>query len=235
MKEKETIIKTRTANSNELHTYVLSEPLDEARVAKVEINADDGNLMIDQLNNGEPVLVSGTLQYFKKQGPPARTLEVKDGQMNFTIRGSRSQRPWIRFPWSACNAAHEWRIHLNPTVSMDLLAHSGGGNVKLDLAGTTLTSLSAVTGGGNIDVILPDILTDLNADINAGAGNVTVQLPGGIEARIHAESGLGKVVVDSGFKKIAEKTYQSDGYDEANKKVTIKATSGLGNVTISSR
>ena len=227
-------MKTKT-NSNQLLTYLLSEPLDGARIANVQIIADDGNLTIDQLTSGEPVLVSGQLQYFEKQGPPSRSLEVKDGQMNFTIRGSRSQRPWIHFPWSACNAAHEWRIHLNPTILMDLLAHSGGGNVKLDLAGTTLTSITAATGGGNIDVILPELLTDLNADINTGAGNVTIQLPGGVEARIHAESGLGKVIVDSKFKKIAEKTYQSDGYGEAAQKVAIEATSGVGDVTISSR
>jgi hypothetical protein len=228
-------MKTRTANSNELLTYVLAEPLPEARIAKVEIKADDGNLMIDQLTNGEPVLASGSLQYFEKQGPPSRTLEVKDGQVNLTIRGSRAQRPWFHLPWSACNGAHEWQIHLNPAISMDLLTHSGGGNIKLDLAGTTITSLSAVTGGGNIDVILPDILTNLDVDVNTGAGNATVQLPGGVEARIHASSGLGKVIIDPRFKKIAEKTYQSDGYEESAQKVAIEATSGVGNVTISIR
>lgn len=228
-------MKTKTASSRDLLTYLLSEPLHEVGKADVQIIADDGNLTIDPLTSGESVLVSGQLQYFEKQGPPARTLEVKDGQMNFTIQGGRSQRPWIRFPWAACNAAHEWRIHLNAAILIALLAHSGGGNVKLDLAGTFLNSLSAATGGGNIDVILPELLTDLNADINTGAGNLTIQLPGGVEARIHAESGLGKVIVDQRFKKIAEKTYQSDGFDNADKKVTIKATSGLGNVTISIR
>src|SRR5512135_1320755 len=103
-------MKTQNARSNELLTYVLSEPLHEARKANVQIIADDGNLTIDRLTNGEPVLASGHLQYFEKQGPPARTLEVKDGQMNLIIRGSRSQRPWFHFPWSACNTAHEWRI-----------------------------------------------------------------------------------------------------------------------------
>lgn len=228
-------MKTRTANSNELLTYTLSEPSNGAKKAKVQIIADDGNLTIDSLITSEPVLVSGQLQYFEKQGPPARTVDFKDGQINLTIQGSRSQKPWIHFPWSACNAAHEWRVHLNPAISIDLPAQSGGGNIRLDLAGTTLTSLTAVTGGGNIDVILPHTLTSLDADIKTGAGNLTIQLPGGVDARIQAESGLGKVIVDSVFKMIAEKTYQSDGYDTAIHKVLIKATSGVGNVTISTR
>ena len=228
-------MKTKNARSNELLTYVLSEPLPEARIANVQIIADNGSLTIDRLTSGEPNLASDQLQYFEKQGPPTQTLDVKDGQANLTVRGSRSERPWIRLPWAACNGAHEWQIHLNPDISMDLLAHSGGGNIRLDLAGTTLTNLSAATGGGNIDVILPELLTDLDVEVETGAGNATVQLPGGVEARIHASSGLGKVIVDSGFKLIAEKTYQSDGYDNADKKVSIKTTSGAGNVTISTR
>ncbi len=228
-------MKTRTANSDELLTYVLSEPQPEARKANVQIIADDGNLTIDQLTNGEPVLASGTLQYFEKQGPPSRTLEVKDGHANLTVRGSSTKQPWFRLPWAACNGAQEWHIHLNPDVSLDLLAHSGGGNVKVDLSGMALTSLSADTGGGNIEVVLPDILADLDVDTKTGAGNVTIQLPCGSEARVHASSGLGKVIVDPRFKKIAEKTYQSDGYDNAALKVAIEATSGAGNVTISTR
>ena len=74
-------MKTKNANSNELLTYVVSEPLHEAKKASVQIIADDGNLTIDQLTNADQVLVSGHLQYFAKQGPPARALEVKDGQI----------------------------------------------------------------------------------------------------------------------------------------------------------
>jgi hypothetical protein len=227
-------MKTQTA-SNELLTYDLSEPLPEARKAKVQIIADDGNLTIDQLNHGEQYLASGELQYFVKQGPPSRSLEVKDGQANLTVRGSRSQRPWFKLPWASCNGAHMWQIHLNPDISMDLLAQSGGGNIRLDLAGTTLANLSAITGGGNIEVTLPEIRTGMAVTVETGAGNATVQLPDGVEARIHAESGLGKVIVNPRFKKIAEKTYQSDGYENAADKVSIEASSGAGNVIISIR
>lgn len=79
------------------------------------------------------------------------------------------------------------------------MAHSGGGNVWLDLSGLTVTHLTADTGGGNMEVILPDLLTDLNGTVRSGAGNVTVHIPGGSAARIQATTGLGKEIMDGPF------------------------------------
>ena len=141
-------------------------------------------------------------------------------------------QPWFRFPWAACNGATEWQIHLNPTVSSDITAHSDGGNVKLDLAGMAITRVSADTGGGNMEVVLPDNAADLSVTAKSGAGNVVVHLPSGIAARIHATSGLGKVIVDSWFSKIDKNTYQSPDYDGAANKVEITASSGAGNVSV---
>ena len=156
-------------------TYNLSEPLNGATTAKVDINAGDGNLTIDRLTGGEQVLASGTLQYFENQGLPTRTLDSSNGQATLTLRGGGTRRPWFRFPWAACNGATEWQIHLNPTVSSDITAHSDGGNVKLNLAGMAVTRVSADTGGGNMDVVLPDNAANLSVTAKTGAGNVTVE------------------------------------------------------------
>ena len=148
----------------------LSEPLNGATTAKIDINAGDGNLTIDRLTGGEQVLASGTLQYFENQGPPTRTLVSSNGQATLTLRGGGTGQPWFRFPWAACNGATEWQIHLNPTVSSDITAHSDGGNVKLNLAGMAVTRVSADTGGGNMDVVLPDNAADLERYRQDGRG-----------------------------------------------------------------
>ena len=72
-------------------------------------------------------------------------------------------------------------------------------------------------------------------DASSGAGNVLVRVPRGVAARIHASSGLGKVVVDPRFSKTARDTYQSPDYDGATDRVEITAKSGAGNVIIDSR
>ena len=239
-------------------THNLSEPLNGATSAKVDINTDSGNLMIDRLAGGEQVLASGALQYLENQGPPTRTLNTSYGQTTLTLRGGDAGRPWFRFPWATCNGAFEWHVHLNPTVSSEITAHSGGGNVKLNLTGMAVTRVSADSGGGNMDVVLPDNAADLcvaaktgagnvtveigsgvtgsnTVDANSGAGNVVVRVPSGIAAKVHATSGMGKVIVDSRFGKIDSHTYQSPDYDGAANKVKITVNSGAGNVSVNTK
>jgi len=239
-------------------THNLSEPLNDATIAKVDINAGDGNLTIDRLTSGEQMLVSGTLQYFEDQGLPTRTLVLSNGQAALRLGASGSGRPWFRFPWGACNGATEWQIHLNPTVSSDITAHSDGGNVKLNLAGMVVTRVSADSGGGNLDVVLPDNAANLSitartgagnvtveigsgitgsniVNANSGAGNVVVRIPSGVAARIHATTGLGKATVDPRFGKTEDNTYQSSDFDSAANKVEITVHSGAGNVSVNTK
>lgn len=225
-------MKTTKSGSNGLLTYQLSEPLNGTRTAKIDINCDTANLTIDRLTGGEQVLASGSLQYFEKKGQPTRNMDSKSGRAILTLSGAQPGRPMFRFPWSACNGALDWQIQLNPLVPLDITARSGGGNIKLHLAGMSIASLTADNGGGNIEVVLPDIASDLNVDVKTGAGTVTVYLPDGIEGRVYAASGLGKVVVDPRFSKIDDKTYQSANYDGAAHKVEIKAQSGAGSVIV---
>ena len=236
----------------------LSEPLNGATIAKVDINAGDGNLTIDQLTGGAQMLASGTLQYFENQGLPTWTLVSSNGQATLKLRGGGTGRPWFHFPWSACNGATEWQIHLNPTISSDITAHSDGGNVKLNLAGMAVICLSADTGGGNMDVVLPDNAANLNVtaktgggnvflkigtgttgsnilNATSGAGNVVVCIPNGVAALIHATTGLGKANVDPRFGQIDKNTYQSPDYEVAANKVEITVKSGAGNVSVTNK
>ena len=213
-------------NAGNVLTHNLSEPLGGATAAKLDINTGTGNLTIDRLTGGEPLLAGGTLQYLENLGEPARTLVSFTGQATPTLKWGDSGAP--------CLGAIEWQIHLNPAVSSDIIARSGGGNVKLDLAGMAVTSVSAETGGGNMDVVLPEGAANLNVSAKSGAGNVVVSVPGGVAARIHATTGLGAVIMDSRFSKIDEKTYQSPDYDTAVNKAEITLSSGAGNVEVNS-
>jgi len=216
-------------------TENLSEPLNGATTAKVDINVGDGNLTIDRLTGGEQLLAGGTLQYLENQSSPSRTLVSFLDQATLTLKASGAGQSWIRLPWAACNGATEWQIHLNPSVSSEITAHSDGGNVKLNLADMAVTRVSADTGGGNMDVVLPDNAANLSVTAKTGAGKVVVRVPSGIAAKIHATSGLGKVIVDSRFSKIDDNTYQSPDYDGAANKVEITVNSGAGDVSVNTK
>ncbi len=236
-------------------THNVSQPLEGAARAKVDINAGTGNLTIDRLSSGEQLLANGTIEYLLKEGPPAQSLTRSKESASLTIKSKGGAKGWPRLPWSACNAATDWRIHLNSGVLSDLTAHSGGGNIKLDLADMSITAVTTDTGGGNIELALPDKATRLCAsaktgagnvtvdigsgvtgknalDATSGAGNVVIKVPNGLAARIHLTTGMGKAVVDAPFVQLDKNTYESPGYDSATDKVEITAKSGAGDVII---
>jgi hypothetical protein len=244
--------------ANKVLTDTLSEPLNGATTATLDIDSGTGNLTIDGLTGGEQLLATGTLQYVENQARPIRWVCSDKDQVVFALDGHGSGRPWFGFPWVSRAGATEWQIHLNPSVSSDITAHSDGGNIKLDLDGMAVSHLSADTGGGNVDVALPDRVTNLHAaattaagnvtveigssttgrntvDANSGAGNVVVRVPRGMAARVHATSGLGRVTVDPRFNKIDRTTYQSADYDGARDTVEISVKSGAGNVSVDTK
>src|SRR5512145_2819844 len=155
--------------AKKLLTENLSEPLNGATLAKVDVNVADGNLTIDRLTNGAQLLASGTLQYLEGQSLPTRSLSTVDGRSTLTLSAGLTGKPWFRFPWAACNGATEWQIHLNPSVQSDITAQSGGGNVKLNLAGMVVTRVSPDTGGGNMNVVLPEHTANLDVTARTGA------------------------------------------------------------------
>jgi hypothetical protein len=217
-----------------MKTFDLLEPLNGVNTAKVDISSDSGNLTIGKLANDVPLLASGALQYDENQQPPTPTLNARNGLATLTLTGRGSGRSWLRLPWEACNAANEWQIHLNPTVASDITAHSGGGNVKLDLTGMAVTHVSADTGGGNMDVVLPDKVSGILVKASSGAGNVVVHVPGGVAAKVHATSGLGKVSVDPRFNRVDRNSYESPDYEHAAHRVELTLNTGAGNVSVES-
>ena len=249
-------MKTQTVGSKKkVLTYNLSEPLCDATTARIDIDTASGNLIIDTLTTSEPVLASGTLEYVENQQMPSRSVDINNGQATLTLKSTSLGKPLFRLPWSGCIAATDWQIHLNPDVQADLSAHSGGGNVRLDLTSMHLTRLSADSGGGNLDVTLPDNAASLGViaktgggnvtvrigrgttgnnllNANSGAGNVEVRIPSDIAARVYATSGMGKEIVDPRFEKTDKHHYQSPDFDRAVDKVEISVQSGAGNVIV---
>ncbi len=216
-------------------TQILSEPLGAAKDAVIDIQAGTGNLTVDRLAEGGQLLAVGTLEYMEGQSPPVPSLSVQDGRVKLMLKAEGGRRPSLRMPWSACNSEINWQIRVNPSVTSEVTAHSGGGNLILDLAGTSVRRISGDTGGGNVDVILPETSLDVHVTLKSGAGNVTIKVPAGMAARIHARTGLGKLIVDPRFGLVDKNEYASPDYEQATGRVEITAGSGAGNVSINTK
>ncbi len=218
--------------SKNVLTQNLSEPLGSLTSAKVSIDPGDGNLIVDGAIGNEMMLANGTLQFLEKNGAPTWSVNTDHGLPTFTIKAAGKGQPWIHLPWSACNGATEWNIHLNQHIPAEITAHSDGGNIRLDLTGMPVKSVSADTGGGNIEVTLPDPKSDMSLTAKSGAGNITIHLPANVAARIHATTGLGKVILSPRFGKIENDLYQTADFPGAGKNVEITISSGAGNVVV---
>jgi len=232
-----------------------STPRNGAKTAKIEIDVSTGNLVFSSLPAGDPQLASGTMQYLEGQEKPIMSVASGKGQTDLSLRAANLGPKWSLLPWKACMGATNWTVNIHPEVIADIRAHSGGGNLQLDLEGMTLQKVSAETGGGNVDLSLPSDMDDFQVlaksgggnvkvkigdrangtskvEVGSGAGNVTVTIPRNIAARIHAASGLGKVLIDSRFEKIGDKKYQSPDFEKAASKMEITVQSGAGNVEV---
>jgi hypothetical protein len=213
-------------------TQNLFEPLGLVTTANVSIDPGDGNLVVDGAINNEQLLASGTLQYLEKSGLPTWSVNTGDDATNFRIQAAGKVQPWFRLPWSACNGATEWHIHLNHRIPSEISAHSDGGNIRLDLTGMPVMHVSADTGGGNVEVTLPDPKARISLTAKSGAGNVVVRLLAGTQARILATTGLGKLILSPRFSKLDTNLYQSSEYDDAERRVELTLSSGAGNVVV---
>jgi hypothetical protein len=241
-------------SAGDLLTYRFTEPLNGATSALVDIRADDGNLTIGAQAGDEDLLAGGEIEYLEERGVPVRTVASDGGRATLTLTGPTALgRKGL--PWEVCNGGTRWDVVINPRAVTDLVVHSNGGNLTLALAGTAVAGVRADTGGGNIDLTLPENTAGASAsaitgggnvtvvlgrgatrtarvEATSGAGNVVVRLPDGLAARVHAHTGLGKLTVDPRFVAVGDDTYQSPDYDGAADRVEITAESGAGNVEI---
>ena len=78
--------------ANNVLTDSLSEPLNGATTAKVDVNTGTGNLTIDRLTDDEQLLASGTLQYLENQGVPNRSVKTSNGQTKMKNRNAMPRK-----------------------------------------------------------------------------------------------------------------------------------------------
>ncbi len=244
------------SSGGEVITEDLSAPMGSVTSASINLNRYSGNMAISALNGSEPLLASGKLPYLDKQ-ELTRSVDTSSAQAILALKTSAKQAG-LRLPWVGCSDDTEWLINLNPNLPSDLTAYSGGGVLKLNLAGMAITRLSAETGGGNVEAILPDNARNLSAAVKTGAGNITVEIgngmagssaisassgagnvivrvPGSLAALIHLTGGAGTAQIAPRFIKIDERTYQSPGYDQAGDRVEITASSGAGTLSVNTK
>lgn len=133
-----------------------------------------------------------------------------------------------------------WNLALSPDVPLALNIDGGIGQLDLDLSDLYLTDVYANMGIGASSIVLPAPEQSYTVTLNGGIGEATITLPEGAAVQVQADTGIGSINVDSDMARIAgedevpgmDGVWQTDGFDAADKRITIVYDGGIGELTV---
>ena len=112
-------------------------------------------------------------------------------------------------------------------VPTSLQIDVGAGEFDIDLSKVKITDARLSAGASSLRVTAPTPTGDVAMSISAGASNVIIEIPQGVEARITTSGGLSSTHFESRFS-----GGETAGYATAKDRVTIRITSGVSQITI---
>src|SRR5690606_37543939 len=196
--------------TRDIESYELADDV-EALTVRLNIGAAAVNLDADASRGA---VVEGSY----------RTDEELVLHSNYRVTGSTgqleiSQERARGGVWVGGGLVGEIDLSLPDRVPIDLYIVAGASDLKLDLTGMQLSSLTINGVVGTIDVRLPEF-GEFSVDINGGVGTVTLHVPEGLEAQASVE-GLTSRNFSARFRQMSEGVRATAGYDLAENRATI--------------
>lgn len=218
------------SSGEDLKTVEISEPLQGATSADVEISFGLGVLRLGALT-GSDKLIEGTVAV----GRDEEVISSRQGSgdaTRYTLRAEGTMRVLPSFGWWRRGAEERtWNLHLNREVPMSLSVNTGAGQSFLNLERLNLTRLAVRTGVGQTTLTLPE-RGRFRAEVNAGVGQVIIRIAEGMAARIQVDAGIGGVDVQGNYRRPDDDTYISPDYDSAENRVDLEVDGGVGQVKV---
>ena len=208
-----------------LTTERISEPLDGATSAVVEIGFGAGGLNIEALDETAG-LIEG--QVMLSPGERLNRQSNRSGDVaHYELKSRGMTTVWPRQMWDEQKV---WNLGLNRDIPIRLQIQTGVGRSNLDLTSLNVTNLDLEGGVGQVALMLPQ-RGQISVTIEGGVGEVIVIVPRGLAARIRTEGGLGGVTVNGSFSQSGN-TYTSPGFSSAENRADLKIEGGVGHVVV---
>jgi hypothetical protein len=178
------------------------------------------------LTGGADALMEGDFSYNVADWKPEVNYDVTGDSGELTVEQGSGEG--IRLGGETRN---EWDLRFNDEIPTDLSVEMGAGESDLDLDSLALTGLNLEMGAGNLRVdITGDYGQDINANIQGGVGEATVQLPSEVGVRVRAEGGLGKINAE-GLPREGD-SYVNDAYGESDTTLNVDVQGGVGQINL---
>ena len=177
-------------------------------------------------------LTAGNLSIRDMRGPGDRVVDLgRDGEIK---RREQRDRLGILEIGAPSLSEQDLSLRFRRDLPLDLTVDIGAGDAdRLDFEHIALKRLNLKVGTGNTELILPEQgVIDVTITTRI-VGNVDVEVPDDMPARIVVNSSLSNPDIDDRFKQQQDGAYISDDYDpNAPDRITITINSTAGNIKV---
>lgn len=192
-----------------------------AKDASVEIEAGASDLTLDSHSSSDvakAVLENSELELVQESRLEGDTQNVK-------LATKKINGDWF------VRGGATWRVDLTENLPLDVTVNAGASRLTADLSRTRLQSLVVDAGASSVDIKLGDKEASQTIAIDSGASSVTLRVPKASGVSVMIDGSLNSKDLGD-LKETSKDTYQSDGFDTASKKITIRADIGVASFKI---
>jgi hypothetical protein len=141
---------------------------------------------------------------------------------------SEIEQPWINRQYHG----DRWNLQISPELAWDLDINAGAVDGQIDLTGVPIKRLNCSVGAGNMEFILDKNGANSQFNIDAGASNIELQIPGDTGVSIELDGALSANNLDElGWTRTGNQ-YVSPNYEKASSRVDCNIDLSVGNLTV---
>lgn len=129
------------------------------------------------------------------------------------------------------DTTYNWDIQTANDIPVELIAHLGAGEARMDLGALTLRRVEVEMGVGELRMDLRGSPThDYDVHIRGGVGEATVYLPRDIGIYASGSGGIGEIHTE-GLRKQGDH-WVNDAYDTAKIRIHVDVEGGIGQINL---
>lgn len=238
---------------------LFSAPLDDAETADVDLHLAVGEARVSALHNSDR-LIEADLTYvgeieFEVAGDLEKTVRLtQSGSSNLQwlnpgnwFNGDDYEwriglSPAVSMRLNIKGGVGESQVDLRRLDLTDFRFQGGMGETTIHLPEADIAYPVRISGGvGEVHINLPPA-TDMSLDIQGGVGEIKVVTPPATALRLTSRGGVGDVKVPGRLKKLSSEegdfglnksgTWETPDYDQAEHRIEIHYTGGVGELKI---
>jgi len=195
--------------------------LQDAKSVSASLEMPAGRLT---MHGGSAHLLEADFHYDASDGKPEVSYTVSGNHGELTLN-QEPNRPHFG------TSHNDWDLRFGNSVPLDMNLQMGAGQSNLRLGDVPLNHLRIEMGAGELNLDLTgDRKTNLDADIQGGAGKAMVHLPRNVGVRVHASGGIGSIRAP-GLHRDGDE-YTNDAYGKTPASIEMNIEGGVGEIDL---